>query len=82
LAELGALPSSLPTLVMVGDQDQAFIGASERMASAMAGASLAVIPDAGHTPQFESPDAWWDALSAFLGRVSSPGDGWRQPLAG
>jgi len=82
LVGLGALPSSLPTLVIVGDQDRPFIGASERMAAAIADASLAVIPDAGHSPQFESPDAWWDALSAFLGRVSLPGDASRPPLAG
>ncbi len=35
----------------------------------MPGASLAVIPDGGHSPQFESPDEWWQALSGFLDRV-------------
>jgi pimeloyl-ACP methyl ester carboxylesterase len=39
------------------------------MADVMPGASLAVIPDGGHSPQFESPDAWWQALSGFLDRV-------------
>ena len=58
-----------PTLVIVGEQDKPFIGPSERMADVMPGASLAVIPDAGHSPQFESPDAWWQALSGFLDRV-------------
>ena len=32
-----------------------FIGPSERMADVMPGASLAVIPDGGHSPQFEIP---------------------------
>jgi len=58
-----------PTLVIVGEQDKPFIGPSERMADVMPGASLAVIPDGGHSPQFESPDAWWQALSGFLDRV-------------
>ncbi len=58
-----------PTLVIVGEQDKPFIGPSERMADVMPGARLAVIPDGGHSPQFESPDAWWQALSGFLDRV-------------
>jgi 2-succinyl-6-hydroxy-2,4-cyclohexadiene-1-carboxylate synthase len=58
-----------PTLVIVGEQDAPFVGPSERMADVMPGASLAVIPEGGHSPQFESPDAWWDALSGFLDRV-------------
>ena len=33
------------------------------------GRRLAVIPDAGHSPQFESPEAWWAALTGFLGRL-------------
>jgi 3-oxoadipate enol-lactonase len=74
---LAALPPSLSTLVIVGDQDRPFVGASERMAAAIPGASLAVVPGAGHTPQFESPDAWWDALASFLARVGLPRDEWR-----
>ncbi len=58
-----------PTLVIVGEQDRPFIGPSERMADVMPGASLAMIPDAGHCPQFEAPDDWWAALSGFLDRV-------------
>jgi pimeloyl-ACP methyl ester carboxylesterase len=36
------------------------------MADAIPGASLAVIDDAGHSPQFENPAQWLDALSGFL----------------
>ena len=32
-------------------------------------AELAVIPDAGHSPQFENPDAWIAALTEFLASV-------------
>jgi pimeloyl-ACP methyl ester carboxylesterase len=55
-----------PTLVIVGDQDTPFIADSERMAKAIAGAQLAVLPDAGHSPQFENPDTWFAAVTAFL----------------
>lgn len=58
-----------PTLVIVGEQDRPFVGPSERMADVMPGASLAVIPDGAHSPQFEAPDAWWAALTGFLDRV-------------
>jgi pimeloyl-ACP methyl ester carboxylesterase len=58
-----------PTLVIVGDEDGPFLKPSRRMAAAIPGAELAVIPDAGHSPQFENPDEWWQALSAFLRRV-------------
>jgi pimeloyl-ACP methyl ester carboxylesterase len=56
----------VPTLVIVGDQDRPFIAPSQRMADAIPGARLAVIEDAGHSPQFENPKAWWDALDEFL----------------
>jgi 3-oxoadipate enol-lactonase len=61
---------STPTLVIVGEQDQPFVGPSQRMAKAIAGARLVVIPDAGHSPQFENTEAWWDALTSFLEEVS------------
>lgn len=64
LEQLRAL--DLPTLVIVGEQDTGFVAASERMAKTIPGAKLAVIPDGGHSPQFEAPDAWWQALTSFL----------------
>jgi pimeloyl-ACP methyl ester carboxylesterase len=60
---------SVPTLVLVGEQDTPFLADSERMAKTIPGATFAVIPDAGHSPQFENPDAWWDAVSSFLDTV-------------
>lgn len=63
LAALRSLP--VPTLVVAGEQDD-FLADCRRLAEAVPGASLAVIPDAGHSPQFEAPDAWWQAVSAFL----------------
>lgn len=72
----------VPTLVMVGEQDTPFLGASERMAATIPGARLAVIPGGGHSPQLEAPDAWWEALESFLTTVAEhtePGGG--QPVA-
>jgi pimeloyl-ACP methyl ester carboxylesterase len=64
---LGALANlAVPTLVLVGEQDEPFLADSERMAGTIPGARLVVIPDAGHCPQFEAPEAWWDAVSGFL----------------
>jgi pimeloyl-ACP methyl ester carboxylesterase len=57
---------ALPALVVVGEQDEPFLADSERMAKAIAGAELAVIADAGHSPQFENPEAWWIVVSGFL----------------
>jgi 3-oxoadipate enol-lactonase len=74
LDELKRLPPSLSTLVIVGEQDRPFVGSSERMAAAIPGGSLAVIPDAGHSPQFENPEAWWNVLSTFLAEVISTAD--------
>ncbi len=36
------------------------------MAEAIPDAQLVVIPDAGHSPQTENPDAWIAALAGFL----------------
>jgi pimeloyl-ACP methyl ester carboxylesterase len=70
LDDLRHLPPSLPVMVMVGEQDRPFIGPSERMAAAMANAVLAVVADAGHSPQFENPAGWWSALVRFLDRIA------------
>jgi 3-oxoadipate enol-lactonase len=70
LDALRQLPATLPTLVMVGEQDSPFIGPSERMVAAIPGATLTVIADAGHSPQFENPESWWSALWEFLDRIA------------
>jgi pimeloyl-ACP methyl ester carboxylesterase len=58
-----------PTLVVVGEQDKPFLADSRRMADAIPGAELVVIPAAGHSPQFENPAAWSHALEGFLARL-------------
>jgi pimeloyl-ACP methyl ester carboxylesterase len=64
LAALAAV--GCPTLVIVGDQDTPFLGVSMDMADTIKGAELVVIPDAGHSPQFENPAAWLAAMQRFL----------------
>ena len=63
---------TMPTLVITGVQDKPIIEPSRAMADAIPDAELAVIDDAGHSPQFENPDAWWATLSSFLQRVGAP----------
>jgi len=55
-----------PTLVLVGEQDTPFLGVSRDMVETIPAAALVVIPDAGHSPQFENPDAWLRAIEGFL----------------
>lgn len=55
-----------PTLVIVGEEDAHFVPAAHAMADAVAGARLVVVPDAGHSPQFENPDAYFTAVDQFL----------------
>ncbi len=70
LADLAAV--EMPTLVLVGEQDRSFLAHSRSMAAAMPDARLVVIPDAGHSPQFENPPAWFEAVSSFLVRLAGP----------
>lgn len=60
---------AVPTLVVVGEQDEKFLAASRRLADTIPAASLAVIADGGHSPQLEAPDAWWTAVGPFLESV-------------
>jgi 3-oxoadipate enol-lactonase len=72
--DLAALAAAVhvPTLIIVGSQDAPFRGPSQAMADAIEGAQLVVVPDAGHSPQFENPGAWIDAMSRFLASVPAP----------
>jgi pimeloyl-ACP methyl ester carboxylesterase len=69
LAVLAAV--GCPTLVIVGEQDSPFVAACHAMAATIPDARLVVVPDAGHSPQFESPDRWIAALTDFLATASA-----------
>jgi 3-oxoadipate enol-lactonase len=58
---------SVPTLVITGAEDEMIpVDESRRMASAIPGAKLEIIPGAGHLANLEQPDAFNKALTAFL----------------
>lgn len=58
----------VPTLVLVGEDDRLLRGPAERLAAALPDAELVVLPDAGHSPQVENPDAWFETVARFLAR--------------
>lgn len=64
LADLAGV--TVPTRILVGEEDRNFRAASERMAETIGPADLVVIADAAHSPQFENPDAWWEAVAPWL----------------
>lgn len=60
----------VPTLVLTAAQDQLIPPErSALMAAAIPGATLITLPDAGHMPMLEAPDAVSSALAAWLTRV-------------
>lgn len=66
------LPSlACPTLVVVGEQDQATPVADARlMAERIPGARLELIPDAGHLPNLEQPALFNERLARFLASLA------------
>lgn len=62
----------LPTLILVGDQDVATPRAkAERIRERIPGATLRVIPGAGHTATIEEPEAVTAAILEFLQTVGT-----------
>jgi 3-oxoadipate enol-lactonase len=58
---------SVPTLVITGDEDEMIpVDESRRMADAIPGARLVIVPRAGHLSNLEQPDAFNNALNTFL----------------
>jgi pimeloyl-ACP methyl ester carboxylesterase len=56
-----------PTLVIVGEDDQATpVAESQYMAQRIPGTTLVTIPQAGHLSNFEQPAAFNQALESFL----------------
>jgi len=61
---------AVPTLVLVGEDDKATpVESSRKMAAAIAGTDLVIIPGAGHVSNLEQPDAFNAALQMFLRRI-------------
>ena len=60
----------VPTLVISGDEDELIpIDESRAIANAVPGATLLLIPRAGHLANLEQPDPFNNALTAFLNKL-------------
>jgi len=64
---IDALPGlDVPALVVVGEEDQPYLRASEVMAARLPRAQRVVIPGAGHIVNLEAAEAFDAAVAAFL----------------
>ncbi len=62
----------IPVLVIHGEHDDAWLPAEQALlARTAAGAELAVVPDAVHSPQLENPSAWLAVVDDFLQRADA-----------
>jgi pimeloyl-ACP methyl ester carboxylesterase len=63
----------IPVLVVHGDDDQVWLPGEQRLlATTVAGAAHAVVPQAGHSAQRDNPDAWAAIVRGFLRGVDRP----------
>lgn len=62
---------ALPVLVIVGERDRVSRGACEKLAAALPGAKLVVVPGAGHVVNLEARAAVSAALAEFLDALSA-----------
>ncbi len=64
---IDSLPSvGVPTLVLVGADDKAFLGAADYVAAKVPGAQRVTIEGAGHIANRDQPAAFNEAVRAFL----------------
>ena len=62
--------ATIPSLVVTGEEDELIpIDESRKMAAAITGASLHIIPKAGHLANLEQPDVFNAALTTFLSKL-------------
>jgi 3-oxoadipate enol-lactonase len=63
---------TLPTLIVVGEDDQGTpVAASKAIHELIKGSELVVLPAAAHLSNMEQPEAFTAALTKFLSRVSA-----------
>jgi pimeloyl-ACP methyl ester carboxylesterase len=75
---IDGLPSiAVPTLIIVGEQDQPFLAACEYMAKKVPGARLEIIAGAGHSSNLDQPEAFNRVLLDFLDALPSTGQAGR-----
>jgi pimeloyl-ACP methyl ester carboxylesterase len=56
----------VPSIVVVGADDEPFLVATDYMAAKIPGAVKVVIPDAGHAANMDQPEAFNEAITGFL----------------
>ena len=56
----------VPVLLLFGEQDAPFVPHAHRLAEALPHARLELVVDAGHSPQFENPEAYLRLVGGFL----------------
>jgi pimeloyl-ACP methyl ester carboxylesterase len=56
----------VPTLVMMGSRDQAYLASTDYMAGKLPNATKVVIEDAGHGANIHQPEAFDRAVRDFL----------------
>lgn len=57
---------ALPVLLVAGAQDEKFMAIAQKMARVIPGATLAMVPGAGHTIHLERPEMWLRVVSEWL----------------
>ncbi|KAJ6439482.1 alpha/beta hydrolase [Purpureocillium lavendulum] len=66
--------STIPSLLAVGDEDAkgALVRAMDGFKGSLgdSGAELKIVPNAGHLPMCEAPEAFWSAIKEFLSTSS------------
>jgi len=75
-ADLSRTKKSLrvPTLVLVGERDEATpLASAEALRAAIGGARLEILPGAAHIPTVETPDAVSSAMARFLSSLAASG---------
>jgi pimeloyl-ACP methyl ester carboxylesterase len=65
----------VPTLVVVGEEDDAYLKASEVLAARIPGATRVVIPGAGHIANIEEAEAFNAVVVRFLAQLAEETDG-------
>jgi pimeloyl-ACP methyl ester carboxylesterase len=67
---IDSLPTiTVPTLIIVGDQDEPFLAPCRYMAGKIPGARLEIIRGAGHSSNLDQPEAFDRVLGDFLGSL-------------
>ena len=67
---MDALPTiDVPTLVIVGERDEMFLGSAAYFGQKVPGCEVEIISDAGHAPNLDQPELFHAHLRAFLARI-------------